>query len=82
MVSPPLWGNHPRPDQIRVVFDSSAECQGKPLNQVLFTGPDLMNSLIGVLTRFRREHVAAMCDVEQMFHSFHVTPEHRDFLRF
>ena len=23
-----------------------------------------------------------MCDVEQMFHSFHVTPEHRDFLRF
>ena len=23
-----------------------------------------------------------MCDVEQMFHSFHVDPEHRDFLRF
>ena len=23
-----------------------------------------------------------MCDIEQMFHSFHVNPEHRDFLRF
>ena len=44
---------HPKkPDQIRVVFDSSAECQGKYLNQEL-TGPDLMNSLIGVLIRFR-----------------------------
>lgn len=74
---------HPKkPDQIRVVFDSSAECQGKSLNQELLTGPDLMNSLTGVLIRFRREDVAAMCDVEQMFHSFHVTPEHRDFLRF
>lgn len=41
-----------------------------------------MNSLAGVLIRFRREDVAAMCDVEQMFHSFHVSPEHRDFLRF
>ena len=74
---------HPKkPEQIRVVFDSSAEYQGKPLNQELLTGPDLMNSLAGVLIRFRREDVAAMCDVEQMFHSFHVSPEHRDFLHF
>ena len=42
-----------------------------------------MNSLVGVLIRFRREDVvAAMCDVEQMFHSFHVAPKHQDFLRF
>ncbi|KAK3721602.1 hypothetical protein QZH41_000137 [Actinostola sp. cb2023] len=41
-----------------------------------------MNSLLGVLVRFRNENVAATCDVEQMFHSFHVNPEHRDFLRF
>ena len=74
---------HPKkPEQIRVVFDSSAEYQGKSLNRELLTGPDLMNSLAGVLIRFRREDVAAMCDVEQMFHSFHVSPEHQDFLRF
>ena len=74
---------HPKKrEQIRVVFDSSTEYQGKSLNRELLTGPDLMNSLVGVLIRFRREDVAAMCDVEQMFHSFHVSPEHRDFLRF
>ena len=74
---------HPKkPEQVRVVFDSSAEYQGKSLNRELLTGPDLMNSLAGVLIRFRREDVAAMSDVEQMFHSFHVSPEHRDFLRF
>lgn len=32
--------------------------------------------------RFRKENTAIMCDIEQMFHSFHVTPKHRDFLRF
>ena len=74
---------HPKkPDQIRVVFDSSAEYQGVSLNRELLTGPDFMNSLVGVLFRFRREDIAAMCDVEQMFHSFHVDPKHRNFLRF
>ena len=74
---------HPKkPEQIRVVFNSSAEYQGKSLNRELLTGPDLKNSLAGVPIRFRREDVAAMCDVEQMFHSFHVLPEHHDFLRF
>ena len=47
---------HPKKrDQIRVVFDYSAEYQGKFLNRELLTGPDLMNSLVGVLIRFRRE---------------------------
>lgn len=74
---------HPKkPTQIRVVFDSSAEFQDISLNKVLLPGPDLMNSLLGVLIRFRKERVAVMSDVEQMFHSFHVDPNHRDFLRF
>ncbi|XP_048576150.1 uncharacterized protein LOC125557528 [Nematostella vectensis] len=67
---------------IRVVFDSSCEFDGVSLNKVILPGPDLMNNLIGVLMRFRKEEVAVMCDVEQMFHSFHVNPEHRNFLRF
>lgn len=70
---------HPRkPDQIRVVFDSSAQHK----NQVLLTGPDLNNSLLGVLIRFRQEAVAVTVDVEQMFHSFLVKEDHRNFLRF
>ena len=74
---------HPKkPNQICVVFDSSAEYQGVLLNKELLTGPDQMNILLGVLVRFRWENVAVMCNVEQMFHYFHVNPEHRDFLRF
>lgn len=74
---------HPKkPTQIRVVFDSSAEYQGVSLNKELLPGPDVLNSLQGVLIRFRREDIAIMCDIEQMFHCFHVHPAHRDTLRF
>ena len=41
-----------------------------------------MNSLLGVLIRFRKETVAAMCDIGRMFHSFHVDPTDRNLLRF
>lgn len=55
---------HPsKPDQIRVVFDSSAQHEGVSLNNMLLTGPNLNNSLIGVLIRFRQEPVAVMADI-------------------
>lgn len=74
---------HPRkPGKIRVVFDSAAETNGVSLNKVLISGPDLTNSLLGVLLRFRRGPIALMTDIEQMFHAFHVREDHRDFLRF
>ena len=56
---------HPKkPDQIRVVFDSSAEFQGVSRSKELLPGPDLMNSLVGVLIRFRKENIAVMRDIE------------------
>lgn len=73
---------HPRKSKIRVVFDSSAHFQGTSLNTELLPGPDTLNSLLGILIRFRRDNVAVVCDIEQMFHSFHVDPSHRDMLRF
>ena len=80
----PLFGvYHPKkPGKIRVVFDSSAKSQGVSLNDMLLTGPDLMNSLLGILLRFRQETVAVAADVEQMFHNFKVKEDHRNFLRF
>lgn len=74
---------HPKkPNQIRIVFDSSAQHHGVSLNDVLLSGPDLNNSLMGVLIRFRKELVAITADVQQMFHCFVVRPDHRDYLRF
>ena len=80
----PMFGiYHPKkPGKIRVVFDSSAQYNGVSLNDTLLTGPDLNNTLVGVLLRFRKEPVAVMGDIEQMFYCFKVEPEHRDFLRF
>lgn len=62
---------HPRkPDQILMVFNSSAEFQGVSLNKELLPGPDLMISLVGVLIRFPQDNIAMMCDIDQMFNSF------------
>ena len=74
---------HPqKPDQVSVVFDCSDTFEGESLNKHLLQGPDLMNKLVGVLTRFRQEEIAITCDVEQMFHNFMVSETHRDYLRF
>ena len=74
---------HPqKKDKIRVVFDCSAKFQGTALNDHWLQGPDLTNTLVGVLCRFRKESVAFMCDIEQMFHQFRVNSEDRNYQRF
>ncbi|KAI4905746.1 hypothetical protein NFI96_003038 [Prochilodus magdalenae] len=80
----PIFGvYHPKkPGKIRVVFDSSAQYCGVSLKDVLLTGPDLNNTLFGVLIRFRREAIAATADIKQMFHCFRVREQDRNFLRF
>ena len=52
------------------------------MNDKLLQGPDLTNSLIGVLTRFREEQAAFMGDIEGMFHQVRVNEDHREYLRF
>ncbi|KAK3088225.1 hypothetical protein FSP39_016350 [Pinctada imbricata] len=80
----PIFGiYHPhKPGNIRIVFDSAVKYNGISLNDVLYTGPDLTNSLLGILMRFRREPVAVIADIEQMFYCFRVNVEHRNLLRF
>ncbi len=74
---------HPqKQDKIRIVFDCSAQYSGKSLNDHLLSGPDMTNTLVGVMCRFRREPVAFICDIQQMFFQFWVNKEHRDYLRF
>ena len=68
--------------KLRVVYDCSAKYMGASLNQCLLTGPDLINSLLGILLRFRKEPVAFQCDITKMFLQFYVPPYQRDYLRF
>ena len=73
---------HPRkPDQIQDVFTCSAAFENESLKKYLLQGPDQFNSLIGLLTRFRKE-VSFTCDIAQMFHSFYANLKDRNSLRF
>ena len=54
---------HKEKKKIRVVFNCSLKFQGLSLNDRLLKGPDLTNSLIGVLLRFRQHHVALQGDI-------------------
>ena len=71
-----------KPSKLRVVFDCSAKFKGISLNDLLLPGPVITNSLIGVLTRFRREPVAIQGDIQAMFHQVQVPSRDRDLLRF
>ena len=74
---------HPhKPSKVRVVFDCAVRFQSASLNERILQGPDLTNTLIGVLSRFRQESTAVMADVEQMFYQVLVPVEDCNFLRY
>ena len=73
---------HQKKNKLRVVFDCSANYRGRSLNGMLLQGPDMTNSLVGVLTRFRQEPVAFMGDIESMFYQVKVPLKDHDYLRF
>ena len=65
-----------------MVFDCAAKYQGTSLNDQTLQGPDLTNSLTGVLIRFCEEQIALMPDIEAMFHQVHVALKGVNALRF
>ena len=56
----------------RVVLDAAAKFHGVSLNDKLVSGPDLLNSLMVVVLRFRVGEVALAADIEGMFHRVEV----------
>ena len=74
--------NSKKPEKVRVVFDCSATFNGESLNNNVLQGPDLTNSLVGVLCRFRQENVAIVADIEAMYHQVRVDPNDIDALKF
>ncbi|XP_067045500.1 uncharacterized protein [Acropora muricata] len=73
---------NPNKSKVRVVYDAAAVWGGTSLNKELLQGPQLNNSLIGVLFRFRREEIAVASDIESMFHRVGCVERDTDALRF
>ena len=48
----------------------------------MLTGPDLLNSLVGVLLQFPNYKVAFSADIEAIYHQVQVNPDDADALRF
>ncbi|XP_073960633.1 uncharacterized protein [Choristoneura fumiferana] len=74
--------NDSKPGKIRIVHDAAARTHGVCLNDFLLTGPDLLQSLLGVLMRFRQKPVAVAADIKDMFLRISIRREDRDALRF
>ena len=71
-----------KPGKIRVVFDCSAQYANMSINTKLVSGTDLANQIVGVLLRFRKEHVPFMADIKSMFYQVLAPPHQRSLLRY
>ena len=71
-----------RPGKLRLVFDAAAKSGGKSLNDQLLTGPDMLQSLVSILIRFRQHAVAFKADIRDMYLRVRVRSEDRGALRF
>ncbi|KAL9987286.1 hypothetical protein ACROYT_G001568 [Oculina patagonica] len=75
-----------RPDKattkVRIVFDGSAPFEGKSLNTEALTGPKLQSDVFDILVKFRKETVALVGDISQMYHQLVLREQDRPFHRF
>ena len=67
---------------LRIVFNSSAVYQEHSLNDYWLKGPDLLNSLFGVILRFRENEVEVSGDISKMYHQVLIPQEDQHVHRF
>ena len=68
--------------KVRIVFDGSAPFEGKSLNTEALTGLKLQSDIFDILVKFRKEWVALIVDISQMYHQLVIFPEDRLMHRF
>ena len=67
---------------LRIVFNSSSSFMGHRLNDYWAKGPDVLNSLIGVLMRFRQDCIGINGDISKMFNTIRLKPLEQHIHRF
>ncbi|XP_033224957.1 uncharacterized protein LOC117177938 [Belonocnema kinseyi] len=71
-----------KPNKIRFVFDAAAKTNGVSFNDLLESGPDLLQNLVGVLLRFRQFEVGFGADTKDMYLRIKVKKEDQGAQRF
>ena len=77
----PVLNPH-KPGKLRIVFDCAAKYRNRSINECLHQGPDTINSLVGVLLRFRRAPIVIIADIEEMFLQVRLAKEDQEWMRF
>ena len=69
--------------KMRLVYDAAAKISSNSysLNDCLETGPDLINSLLSILIRFRLHKYAMKSDIQKAFLQIEIDEQDRDLLR-
>jgi hypothetical protein len=64
--------------KLRVVFDASAtSTNGKSLNYIMYTEPNLLQDLMELLIRWRLHKIVLTADIEKMFRQVDICKELR-----
>lgn len=68
--------------KVRIVYDSAARYGGVSLNDTMLSGPKLQQDIFDVLLRFRRNPVALVADLTEMFSQVVMAQKDRRYHRF
>ena len=68
--------------KVRPVFDGSCNVHKPSLNEILYSGPNLLSKVFDLLLRFRTNYIALIADIQQAFLNVEVAEKDRDVLRF
>ncbi len=74
--------NYYKLTKVRIVFNASATCEGKNLNTESLPCPKLQSDITEILVKFRKEPVALVGDISQMYHQLVLLPDDRPLHRF
>ena len=67
--------------KLRIVYDASANQNGPSVNEILHSGPSLLQKIFDILVRFKSYKYEILSDIQPAFLNIQVADEDRDFFR-